>query len=234
MHEPPESPRALPAELPWLLGTAALLGVAGTVGMALAPTLLTHSPLLLIALAPIGRHLLLAAPVTAFAPLLMVATVRRMLACVVAYRVGRAYGERGVLWVQQRYPRAGRIVRTFEALFRRAGPLLLLVAPGPPSCALAGVTGMRMTWFLPIATVGQMAWITVTYRVGDALSAWLLPLLALLREHMLSTTLACIALVLLARFVRRGRGSAVLAPPQALRAIDASARTDARPNTGEP
>lgn len=211
------------AQLPLILGTAGVLGVGGVTGVALAPTLLTYSPLLLIALAPLGRHLVLAAPVTEFVPFLLVATARRVVTCLLAYLVGRAYGESGIAWVQTRYPRAGRFVRGLEWLFRRAGPLVLLVAPGPIVCALAGVTRMRWRWFLPIATLGQAFWVSVTYRVGEALQVFILPILAWLEDNMLATTLACVALVAVYRLVRRNRqvtealpplpGSAVAAPP---------------------
>jgi len=200
------------AQLPLILGVAAVLGVASAVGVALAPALLTYSPLLLIAIAPLGRHLVLAAPVTAFIPFLIVGTGRRVITCVLAYLVGRAYGEAGIAWVQQRYPRAGRLVRALERLFRRAGPIVLLVAPGPMVCALAGVTRMRWRWFLPIATLGQAAWVTLTYRVGEALQTWILPILAWLEENMLVTTLACVLLVALFRLLRR-KGQATQALP---------------------
>ena len=183
-----------------------------TIGVALMPTLLSYSPLLLIALAPLGRHLLLAAPVTAFAPFLVVATLRRLLTCVLSYMVGEAYGEAGIGWVKQHYPRAGRLVRVLERVFRRAGPLVVLFAPGPIICALAGVTRMRWVVFLPIATLGQMAVITITHRVGAALQEFILPILAWLEENMIVTTLVCVALVLAYRFVRRNREAAAVPP----------------------
>lgn len=201
------------AQLPLILGIAAVLGIAGGIGVALAPALLTYSPLLLIAIAPLGRHLVLAAPVTEFVPFLLVATGRRVITCALAYLVGRAYGEAGIAWVQARYPRAGRFVRLLERLFRRAGPLVLLVAPGPLVCALAGVTRMRWSWFLPIATLGQAFWVSVTYRVGEALQAWILPILAWLEENMLATTLACVLLVALYRVLRRKAQASEALPP---------------------
>ena len=201
------------AQLPLILGMAGVLGALGVLGIALAPALLSYSPLLLIALAPLGRHLVLAAPVTDFVPFLLVATTRRVVTCGLAYLVGRAYGEAGIAWVQSRYPRAGRFVRSVEWLFRRAGPLVLLVAPGPMVCALAGVTRMRWLWFLPIAITGQAAWVTVTYRVGEALQAFILPILAWLEDNMLATTLACVALVALYRVLRRGKQAEAALPP---------------------
>jgi membrane protein DedA with SNARE-associated domain len=201
------------AQLPLILGAAAVLGVAGAIGVAMTPTLLTYSPLLLVALAPLGRHLVLAAPVSALVPFMLVATSRRLVTCVLAYLVGRAYGEAGITWVQTRYPRAGRFVRALRWLFQQAGPLVLLVAPGPIVCALAGAMRMRWRVFLPIALIGQAFWVYVTYRVGEALQAFILPVLAWLKENMLTTTLVCVALVVLYRVLRRNRQGAAALPP---------------------
>jgi membrane protein DedA with SNARE-associated domain len=201
------------AQLPWILGTAGVLGIAAAVGMAMTVPLLRYSPLLLIALAPLGRHLVLAAPITELLPFMLVATGRRLVTCTLAYLVGRAYGEAGIAWVRTRYPWTVRVVRVLQWLFRRIGPLMVLVAPGPINCALAGAMGMRWAWFLPMATIGQAFWAYVTYRVGEALSAFILPILAWLNQNMIPATLVCVVLVVLYRVLRRGKQGAQALPP---------------------
>jgi membrane protein DedA with SNARE-associated domain len=201
------------AQLPLILGAAAVLGGAGAIGVAMTPTLLTYSPLLLVALAPLGRHLVLAAPVSELLPFMLVATSRRLVTCTLAYLVGRAYGEAGIAWVLARYPRIGRFVRALQWVFGRAGPLVLLLFPGPIVCALAGAMRMRWALFIPIAAAGQAFWVYVTYRVGEALQVFILPILAWLEDNMLTTTLACVALVVLYRILRRNRQAAEGLPP---------------------
>jgi membrane protein DedA with SNARE-associated domain len=219
------------AQLPLILTIAGVLGIGGLVGFALAPALLTYSPLLLIVLAPFGRHLVLAAPVTEFVPFLLVATGRRVITCTLAYLVGRAYGKAGIAWVEGRYPRAARPLLALQWLFRRAGPLVLLVAPGPIVCALSGATRMRWLWFLPIATAGQLFWVGVTYRVGEALQAFILPILEWLQDNMLATTLACVVLAVGFRLLRRG-GRAVDALPPLPGSVASVAGPGATPPTG--
>src|SRR5690349_12670640 len=89
----------------FLLGSVVVLTATGTAGAAFMPTLLTYSPLLLLALSPLPRHLVLAAPLTAIVPFVAVATLRRVLSGAVAYEVGASYGDRGLKWIEGRYPR---------------------------------------------------------------------------------------------------------------------------------
>lgn len=207
-----DSARAHPS---LLLGAAAALGVVGMAGAALAPSLLAHSPLLLVALSPIPRHLVLAATATPIVPFVVIGTVRRMLASVLGYYIGRAYGPDGIAFMHGRYPRFSPMIRVIERWFDRAAPLLLLISPGPILCALAGATGLRLWLVVPIATLGQAIWIAATYKVGDALSEWLVPIVDFIRAHVVSTTLACVVIVigyrLLTRSGRRRRRLAELA-----------------------
>jgi membrane protein DedA with SNARE-associated domain len=94
-----------------------------------------------------------------------------------------------------------------QALFQRAGALCVFVAPWPLLSALAGATGMSAWLFFPVATAGQAIWMVISYRIGEALSEFIAPIMDFVREHMLSTTLACIGLVLVYRWVRRRRGN---------------------------
>jgi hypothetical protein len=188
-----------------LLGAVAAIGVANLIGFAFAPALLTHAPLVLIALSPVGRHLVLAATVTPIIPFVIVGTARRMIVAALGYALGRAYGGHGVSWVKTRYPRLEPALRLLEWSFARAAPLILFVSPGPLVCALAGATGMRAWVALPIATAGQFAWMLVNYKVGEAFAAWLAPITAFIEAYMMPMTLACIALALAYHWVRRRR-----------------------------
>jgi hypothetical protein len=186
-----------------LLGAAAAIGIANAVGVALAPALLTHSPLTLIALSPLGRHLVLAATVTEMVPFVVVGTMRRMLVAAIGFALGRAYGPSGIAWIKTRYPKFEPFVRGLEWLFARAAPLILLIAPGPMVCALAGATGMRAWFALPIAAVGHTGWMIINYKLGEAFGAWLAPVTEFIRTNMLPLTLGCIAVVVVYRWVRR-------------------------------
>lgn len=186
-----------------LLGAAAAIGVANAVGIALAPALLTHSPLILIALSPLGRHLVLAATVTPMVPFVVVGTLRRMVVATLGYALGRAYGGSGIAWIKTRYPKLEPMLKMLEWLFARAAPLIVLVAPGPMVCALAGATGMSPWLTLPLAAVGHTGWMLVNYKLGEAFAVWLTPITAYVGAHMLPLTLGCIAVVVAYRWLRR-------------------------------
>jgi membrane protein DedA with SNARE-associated domain len=197
--------------VPHLLGVLGLLLTAGAVGSAFAPVLAVKAPLVLVALSPLGRHLVLVAPETEMAPFVAVGAARRLFAFVVLYYLARAYGDEAFAWVETRYARLGRFARWFERVFRKAAPVVVLLLPGM-SAPVAGATRMPATVFLPFAAVGVVAWVSVTYLVGDALSAWITPVLAFIRAHVFETTAACVVLVLFYQWRQRRRGRIPLPP----------------------
>lgn len=198
--------------LPWLLGGLATITVAGLTGMALAPTLLTYHPLLLIVLSPVERHMVLAAAVTPLVPFVLVSAARRTFTCALGFGFGRAYGDEGIAFLQARYPRAAKAAQAIQGWVKRAPPVILLLAPWTIFCgAIAGATRMRFWWFLTLAAVGQLIWARLTYRVSVALSAWITPITVFLREHVVSATLLTVAWVAIYAWRRRrDRRSAAL------------------------
>ena len=138
------------------------LGVLSTgsmVGVAFSLYLVNHWPLLLIALSPIGRHLVLVAPIVDPIAFLFVAVGRRMLFYRASYGLGSALGVAGIAWIEQRasyFAYLARFVRWLERLFARAPRLVVLVMSGPTICALAGISGMRQAVFLPLAATSLL------------------------------------------------------------------------------
>jgi membrane protein DedA with SNARE-associated domain len=181
--------------LRWLLAAAAALTAIGTAGAALMPTLIAYSPLLLIAVSPLPRHLVMAAPLVPIVPFVVVATLRRMLTSTVFYGLGHTYGEDGIAWVRKRYPSLNGALDMLQKAFDFAAPLVIFVSPGWLIAALAGATRVPLWLFLPAATAGHAMWATLTYRVGEALSEWLAPILQFVQAHVASTTLASVVLV---------------------------------------
>jgi len=182
----------------------ALTGI-GLTGVAFAPALLTYSPLLLIGMSAIPRHLVLAAPFTDPTAFVAVATLRRVVSCVVLYFLGESFGETGLEWLAKRYPKAQQIVGWIDRLFRRAGAIVLVVAPSQPLSALAGNARVPLWQFLPAVTIGQTIWSSLTYWLGDFLAVWTTPFAAWLRDNVVGTTLACIACVVAYQLIRRIR-----------------------------
>jgi membrane protein DedA with SNARE-associated domain len=182
--------------------TVAMTSV-GLSGAAFAPALLTYSPLLLIAMSAIPRHLVLAAPLTDPAAFMVVATLRRVLGCLLLYFIGDTFGGSGLEQLERRWPKARRLVTWIERAFARAGPLLLVIAPSLPMSALAGNARMPLWQFLPAVSIGQLIWVGLTYWLGDFLSEWTVPFTAWLSENVVSTTIACVACVAVYQLIRR-------------------------------
>jgi membrane protein DedA with SNARE-associated domain len=182
--------------------TVAMTSV-GLSGAAFAPALLTYSPLLLIAMSAIPRHLVLAAPLTDPAAFMVVATLRRVLGCVLLYFIGDTFGGAGLEQLERRFPKARRLVTWIERVFARVGPLVLVIAPSLPMSALAGNVRMPLWQFLPAVSIGQLIWVGLTYWLGDFLSKWTVPFTAWLSENVVSTTIACVAGVAVYQLIRR-------------------------------
>lgn len=188
-------------------GLFVALTVASLLGTALSPYLLVKSPLLLVALSPAAHHVALAAASVEQAPLIVVATLRRVLAGLSAYGLGYLYGRAAIQWVEQRHPRLARLVRFVERLFARFGVALLVIAPAPTIAVLAGAARSRLSVFLLALTLGHALWNTVTQYLGDSFARRTDLITAFLGEHLLESTLVCMAVVALqqgvARLIRR-------------------------------
>lgn len=195
-----------------MLALAAVLTVAGFVGTALSPYLLVKNPLLLVAISPAPHHVALAAATVDPLPLVVVATLRRLLLGLCAYGLGYIYGHASFEWLRKRYPRVGRFLGLVERLFARGGLALLVVAPAQTLVLLAGASRSRLVPFMIALSAGNALWTTLTYYLGDALSVWTDQLIAFLADHLVESTAVCVLAVLLqqvtVRLVRRSRRTA--------------------------
>ena len=126
-------------------------GIAAT---AASSWLLAEHPLLLVALEPRNRNLLLATSLVDDAiPFVVLASFRRVASDPVYFALGHLYGDRAVAWVERR---AGGGVRLLERAFRRASWPLVFLFPGILVCVLAGATGMRTRTFLALNLTGTV------------------------------------------------------------------------------
>jgi membrane protein DedA with SNARE-associated domain len=150
-----------------------VIAVASSVGDALSPTLLVDAPLLLVALVPRNRFLVLAAPQLDFWPFFLVGMVRLALTDPLFYLFGRRYGEAAIAWTEKRAGAPGS-VRRIEHWFRRAAYPIVVVAPNNIVCVLAGATGMSVVGFLLANLGGTAVRMVLIWWVGDVFSEPLL------------------------------------------------------------
>jgi membrane protein DedA with SNARE-associated domain len=143
------------------------------VGDALAPTLLVEHPLLLVAMIPRTRYLVLTAPLVDVVPFFVVGLVRLVLTDPVFFAFGRRYGDVGIRWIERKSG-SPRTVQTAERWFRKASHPIVAVAPNNLVCVLAGATGMRTAPFLVLNLGGTAARMALVVLVGDLFSDQLL------------------------------------------------------------
>jgi membrane protein DedA with SNARE-associated domain len=169
----------------WIL---AVLGGGSMAGVAFSLYLVNHHPLLLIALSPLGRHLVLVAPIVDPVAFVAVALVRRMAFYLTTFHLGRALGPAGITWVEGRAARFGRFVRWIETIFSRASHLVVLTMTGPTVSALAGISGMRTDVFAALAVLGLVARLLLVLGFAELLRDPIERLLSVIDEYWIPGT----------------------------------------------
>ncbi len=171
--------------------------------MAFSPYLVNHFPLLLIALSPLGRHLVLVAPIVDPLAFMLVAGARRMAFYLASYHLGRALGPPGIDWIAARSRHFGRFVRWLEKLFARASHVVVLAMAGPTGCLLAGISGMHALVFSALATLGLGLRLLVILSLAEWLRVYIEALLEWIDAYWIPATVVMVTGVLVYRW-RRG------------------------------
>lgn len=176
-------------------GIVCILTVASLLGTATSPLLLVKAPLLLVALAPDGRHVALAAGRVDPWLLLCVSVARRTVFGVALYALGAAYGDVAIGWVEARARRVGKALRVVERLFAKLGAPLLLITPFLALCVLAGAARMRFLLVLPALILGHCLWAGTTVWLGTRFADSAQVVVDFFATRLLESTLVCCALV---------------------------------------
>jgi hypothetical protein len=209
----PGSPPAAPAAavdvrlVRRCLSVLGILSFGSMVGAASSLYLVNHSPLLLIALSPLGRHMLLVAPIVDPVAFVAVAVLRRMLFYFACFQLGRGLGPSGVVWLEARAARFARFVRWIEALFKRAPHLVVLLMAGPTVSGLAGMSGIRTVPYLSLATASLVMRMLFILGFAEILRGPIMEVLDWIDENWVPGTLVLVlaTLVYQWRRIRRAR-----------------------------
>ena len=152
------------------LWTIGVLGAATLIGVGSSLYLVNNSPLLLIALSPLLRHLILVASIVDPYAFVAVAVSRRAAFSVPCFYLGRAVGPIAVQWLESRSRGAGQAIRWLERLFRRFGNgsfALVFLFPGAAMSTIAGDSGMRSGVYLPMVIAGLVIRMLIVLWIGD-------------------------------------------------------------------
>lgn len=163
----PQRPKPSRRTLTLIVGPILAVVVIGTLGNMFHPSLLKNHPLLLVAMEPRNRYLLLVADKVSFVPFLLVATVRRLVSDPLFYLLGYLYGDAGVRWIERKMADSGGLVRGMERGFAKAAPLMVFLFPGAIVCVLAGATGMSPLLFLALNVAGTITMVSLLYRFAE-------------------------------------------------------------------
>jgi membrane protein DedA with SNARE-associated domain len=207
LHSQPGETQPLQSAIQWPLARRCLflLGILwalSTIGRASSLYLINHHPLVLVAMSPLGSHVLLAAALTNPTALLAVATARRLVFYAVTFYLGRALGPYAVEWVEARARHFGRFVRFLERLFAKAPRLVVLGAAGPTVSALAGMSGMRLSTYLMLAAVGLAVRLWIWIQFADVFRGPIEQVLAWIDEYWVPGTIVLVAILLVAQWRR--------------------------------
>ncbi len=186
-----------------------VLGAASMIGVGSSLYLLNHHPLVLIALSPLGRHLLLVAPTVDPLAFIAVAVSRRLVFYLASFQMGRALGPTGVDWLETRSPRTGRFIRWLQAMFARAAHAVVFFFPGPALSTIAGSAGMRARVFAPLVTLGLIFRMVVMIGIAEWLRTPIEQLLEWIDEYWIpGTVLLVVAFGAYHGYTRRSRRGA--------------------------
>lgn len=167
---PPPEPAKKPSRrtLVLLVAPIIVLVIAANVGNALWPSLVKEHPLLLIALDPRNRWLILVAkeldPVSFFT----VGFIRRVLSDPLFYALGFLYGDRAVRWVERRFAPDTGLVEFLEKRFSKLAPVLVFFFPGNLVCVLAGASKMKPLVFAVVNAAGTVTMLLAIWFFADA------------------------------------------------------------------
>jgi len=184
-----------------------ILSLGSLAGAASSLYLVNHHPLVLIALSPLGRHLLLVAPIVDPVAFVVVAVLRRMAFYLACFQMGRGLGPSGVEWLEARAARFASFVRWIERLFGRAPHAVVLLMAGPTVSGLSGMTGMRTAAFVSLATTSLVVRMLFVLGFAELLREPIQWLLARIDEYWVPGTVVLVlgALVYQWRRIRRAR-----------------------------
>lgn len=187
------------------LAILAVLGTGSLVGVAFSLYLVNHAPLLLVALSPLGRHLVLVAPIVPPVAFLAVVGARRMAFYLAMFHLGRGLGPAGIPWLEERAASFARFVRWVEALFARASYLVVFALSGPTVAALAGISGMHAGLYAVLAAAGLLVRLLLVLGFAELLREPIEALLALIDDWWLPGTVVLVAGLALYQWLRLAR-----------------------------
>jgi membrane protein DedA with SNARE-associated domain len=171
--------------------------VVSIIGDAIAPTLVDTHPLLLIALNPRIRNMVLVVNQVDPVWFYVVGTVRLLLSDPLWYLLGYYWGDRAVAWVEGRSDTWGRYAREFEKFYKKAAYPLVIAIPNNWICLFAGSAGMRPVVFFSLNIAGTIGRLYLIALFGEAFEEpidWVLDFIQTWRWYLVALSVTIVAI----------------------------------------
>lgn len=201
----------LPRPLPWQRNvTFGILGgsiVIGWLATAVFATLVDRHPLLLIAMNPSSKYLVLTVNQLDLWSYYPVAALRLMVTKPLMWLVGGWYGERAVAYAARRSERSAQVLRWLEAQFDRLGWLIVPITSNNAVCLLAGSTGFPLVPFLLLALLGTMVRLVLYDAFGAAFRDPIDRIVSVIADNRIAIVVVCTVAVVAVVWWQHRRGT---------------------------
>jgi membrane protein DedA with SNARE-associated domain len=188
------APRADRRRLPFLVVPIVALIIISSTGDALAPHLVDHHPLLLLAMNARNKNLILVTNYLDAPSYYVVGTLRLLLSDPLFFLLGYWYGDAALKWIEQRTKTFGETLRQIEGWFGKAAYPLVFIAPNNYICMFAGAAGMSVSGFFAVNVVGTMARLYLIRRLGEQFDEPIGRVLDFIKDYRLPLLVISIAL----------------------------------------
>ena len=217
----PIDPEPIEARPPrWVLPVALVpiitMLIAGYIAGASWPALLENHPLLLIALSPINRFLLLATQSVRWPAYFSVGLIRHLIPDPFFYMLGWFYGDKALAWAVETYPSVHRVVGADgkgleDPAHRKILYPLAFFAPNNWVSLLSGVARIRLRVFIVLNVTGTIARLALCWWLGKVFSHQVKAVAKFVSDYQWPATIISVIVVLLtiAFQFRRGSGQLV-------------------------
>ncbi|MGE3620769.1 MAG: DedA family protein [Acidimicrobiia bacterium] len=178
------------------------------VGDGIMPGLVDEHPLLLMALNPRNRNLVLVTNQVDAWSYYLVGFLRLILTDPLWFLIGYWYGDTALHWAESRTRTFGETLRWLESGFGKAAYPLVVVAPNNWICLFAGSAGMGLATFLVLNALGTIGRLVTIRLLGDVFESPIdrvLEFIADYRMPLLIVSIVAFGLMALLEY-RKGEG----------------------------
>jgi membrane protein DedA with SNARE-associated domain len=182
------------------------LVIVSYIGDAFMPALVDRHPVLLMAMNPRNRNLILVVNEIDAWVFYVVGTLRLIATDPLWFLIGYWYGDSALRWAERRTRTFGDTLRWFEKGFSKAAYPLVVIAPNNWICLFAGAAGMGVGTFFALNLIGTVGRLFLIRLLGDAFDSpiqWVLDLIADYRTPLLIFSIITVG-ILVAMEYRKG------------------------------